>query len=246
MDEVKTIPQLEKVEREAKAVMALVSAPVVVNNVNDYREADEGFAAVKAMRKENEKTRTDIANPIYQAWKNVNARFKVIDDDLAAVEKFYSGPMTAWQREQDKIRAKAEADAAAAKKKLEDDARALAKIEEDKLLAAQKVLDDAKTSGDAFAELMAEEEVETAKEATLQAIRDTHNIVVESSAPAQATAAGSRVNRPWKFRVTDPTLVPREYLMIDESKLGQLARTMKKDASVPGVEFFEDITIGGR
>ncbi|MDE3244474.1 MAG: hypothetical protein KGN80_00190 [Acidobacteriota bacterium] len=246
MDEIKTIPQLDRVEKEAKAVMALVSAPVVVNSVEDYREADEGFAAVKAMRKANEKTRKEIADPIYQAWKNVNARFGVIDDDLAKVEKFYSGPMTQWQRAQDDIRRKAEADTAAEKKRMDDVAAEKVRVEKAKMEAAQMSLEGARAAGDPFAELMAEEEVEEAKQAALQAIRDARNTVVEPNAPTQTTAAGSRVNRPWKFRVVDAAMVPREYLMVDESKLGQLARSAKSDAAVPGVEFYEDIVIGGR
>ena len=237
---------IDRVEKEAKAVMELVSAPVTVRSVQDYREADEGFAAVKAMRKANEKTRKEIADPIYQAWKNVNARFGVIDDDLAKVEKFYSAPMASWQMEQDRLRRVEEAKVAAEKKRLDDIAAEKVRAEKAKMEAAQKAAEEARAAGDPFAELMAEEEADTAKEAALQAIRDAHNVTVETSAPMQTTAAGSRVNRPWKFRVVDATLVPRQYLMVDESKLGQLARSAKSDAAVPGVEFYEDIVIGGR
>lgn len=42
----------------------------------------------------------------------------------------------------------------------------------------------------------------------------------------------------WKFEVIDESLVPRHYLMIDESALGKLARVAKENASVPGVRFF--------
>ncbi len=237
---------IDRVEKEAKAVMELVSAPVTVRSVQDYREADEGFAAVKAMRKANEKTRKEIADPIYQAWKNVNARFGVIDDDLAKVEKFYSAPMASWQMEQDRLRRVEEAKVAAEKKRLDDIAAEKVRAEKAKMEAAQKAAEEARAAGDPFAELMAEEEADTAKEAALQAIRDAHNVTVETSAPVQTTAAGSRVNRPWKHRVVNRDLVPDPWWDISDQRLAAYAKAEKHNASVPGVEFYEDIMIGGR
>lgn len=48
----------------------------------------------------------------------------------------------------------------------------------------------------------------------------------------------------YKYRIVDEKLVPfPEYWMIDEKKLGKLARDSKATAKVPGVEFYtEDLT----
>jgi hypothetical protein len=40
----------------------------------------------------------------------------------------------------------------------------------------------------------------------------------------------------WTFVVTDPTLVPREYLMLDEQKIRAVVRAMKGETNIPGVE----------
>lgn len=44
----------------------------------------------------------------------------------------------------------------------------------------------------------------------------------------------------WKFRITDEKLIPREYLMADEKKLGGIARAMKNDITIPGVEIYPE------
>ena len=46
----------------------------------------------------------------------------------------------------------------------------------------------------------------------------------------------------WRARVVDASLVPRDYLVVDESLLANYAKAMKDKAKVPGVEFYpEDI-----
>ena len=58
---------------------------------------------------------------------------------------------------------------------------------------------------------------------------------------------GIQFSESWTFRVVDPSLIPREYLAVDEKKLAGLAKAMKADAKVPGVEFFsEKIVVAGR
>lgn len=44
----------------------------------------------------------------------------------------------------------------------------------------------------------------------------------------------------WDFEVTDPSLVPREWLLVNVSAIGEHAKAAKKDepAPIPGVRFF--------
>lgn len=44
--------------------------------------------------------------------------------------------------------------------------------------------------------------------------------------------------RNWHYRIDNPALVPRDFLAIDEPKLGQYARNMKETARVAGVTFY--------
>lgn len=42
----------------------------------------------------------------------------------------------------------------------------------------------------------------------------------------------------WKFRIKNPALVPAEYWVIDEVKIGRVVRALKGSARIPGVEAY--------
>lgn len=50
----------------------------------------------------------------------------------------------------------------------------------------------------------------------------------------------------WKFEIFDETLIPREYLMVDEVKIGKVVRAMKGAIQIPGVKQFKGETPAGR
>lgn len=50
---------------------------------------------------------------------------------------------------------------------------------------------------------------------------------------------GVQFRRTWTFEITDESLVPREFLVIDEAKLRKYAQAMQDTAKVPGVHFFQ-------
>ena len=57
--------------------------------------------------------------------------------------------------------------------------------------------------------------------------------VLQREAPK---VSGVNTRKVAKYRVTNPALVPREYLMIDDKKLGGVVRSLKLDARIAGVE----------
>lgn len=67
--------------------------------------------------------------------------------------------------------------------------------------------------------------------------------VVAKEAPK---VSGVSTREVWKFRVTDPAAVPREYLVVDEQKLGAMARSTKGTVTVPGVEFYSEEVMAAR
>lgn len=54
--------------------------------------------------------------------------------------------------------------------------------------------------------------------------------------PPVAKPQGARMRTDWKFRITDPAALPREYLVPDEVKIGGVVRALKSATSIPGVE----------
>lgn len=52
------------------------------------------------------------------------------------------------------------------------------------------------------------------------------------------TSASGRTN--WKWRITDASLIPDEYWMLDESMIGALVRSDKDKTAIPGIEAYSD------
>jgi hypothetical protein len=61
--------------------------------------------------------------------------------------------------------------------------------------------------------------------------------------PTPLKAPGISCREVWRYEVTDPEQVPREYLTIDHSKLGGVVRALKTAATIPGVRIWVERTI---
>jgi hypothetical protein len=60
--------------------------------------------------------------------------------------------------------------------------------------------------------------------------------------PAIKSVPGLGSRKVWKWRIADKTLIPREYLTVNEIVLNALAKTTKSHPEViPGIEFYEDL-----
>lgn len=70
--------------------------------------------------------------------------------------------------------------------------------------------------------------------------------VVPVIVPKAEAPAGISYREVWKFRVTDEKLVPREYLAVDEKKIGGVVRALKNETRIPGVEVYSEKTVAGR
>ena len=69
---------------------------------------------------------------------------------------------------------------------------------------------------------------------------------VTVAVPQAPVIPGVAFTEKWTFRVVDANLVPRQFLEIDNLKLGQFARTMKGEAKVAGIEFYSEKVVTGR
>jgi len=68
--------------------------------------------------------------------------------------------------------------------------------------------------------------------------------VIVSAPPPQVK--GMSVRRVWKARVVDESQVPREYLVVDQSKLDAVMKATKGSMKIPGVVAYEDTGFGHR
>ena len=101
----------------------------------------------------------------------------------------------------------------------------------EKQAAALKAAEEAEAAGD-------KEQAAT----MLQTAIETTPEPVSAPTPTAPKVKGLSVREVWKARVLAASLVPREFLMVDEKLLGQHVRVMKKKTNIPGVEAYMDVS----
>ena len=64
--------------------------------------------------------------------------------------------------------------------------------------------------------------------------------------PDKMDTAGLTVREDWKFSIIDHNLIPREYLIPDEKKIGRIVRAMKEQTNIPGVRAYAEKGVATR
>jgi len=134
-----------------------------------------------------------------------------------------------------------------------EEARLKAQHEADRLLeeAAEKERQSELANGEEQAKLKAESDALLSK--AVEATPDPKKfepmplppppaLKLAPPAPAIKSVPGLGSRKVWKWRITDKTLIPREYLTVNEIVLNALSKTAKSHPEViPGIEFYEDL-----
>lgn len=63
---------------------------------------------------------------------------------------------------------------------------------------------------------------------------------VETKEPEKISGLSFRED--WKFEIEDESLIPREYLMVDEIKIRKLVKALQKSTNIPGIRVYADKT----
>lgn len=146
-------------------------------------------------------------------------RERQIDEPMERAENEILKPaMVKYQTEQDRKRKEEEDRLRAEAKKKEEDAR----IKDAEALVAdgQKELADA--------------------------IMAAPVVVAPVVVPREDSTPGISYREIWKFEVIDPNSVPRDYLAIDEKRIGGVVRALKGETRIPGVRVWPEKSIAGR
>lgn len=192
---------------------------ISIKTMDDYVRAGEIMLTIKAIRKKITDTFKPIKQKMDAAKQEVLDQERAADAPLKEAESWLSPQIITWNREQERIRQEEEARL-----------REIARKEEEERQLQEAIL--AEQSGQ-------KEEAEAIMDAPVQAAP----VVVPKSVPK---VAGMSIRDNWKFRITNEKLIPREYLKVDEVKIGQVVRAMKSAANIPGVEVYNEGTVSGR
>lgn len=227
-------------------VKPLTVADTIRHLLNTIVIPDEDVAArvvsfvrqIKDHLKPVEAARVKEKQPYDGAASAVQTFFKAsIADPLgAAASGIETGPLKVYAAEK------------AAAEKRRRDAEA-----EDARQKAERAKQEAEAARKAAQAAMTERALDKAIDSTDHAIVETEKAErlerqaaapVSDMARTRGSAGGVLSARSiWKHRVVDPDKLPDDFWIIDHDKLAALARQDKAGASVPGVEFFDDVTV---
>ena len=93
------------------------------------------------------------------------------------------------------------------------------------------------------------DEVEAIKEASAELVANIEEKAIEVKVEASVKSFGTvkKVRRPWKFEVVDFNKVPKEWLMVDESKVNEWKKENQDNLvdgqTLNGIKFFKDLTV---
>lgn len=79
-----------------------------------------------------------------------------------------------------------------------------------------------------------------------EAVLEAPVVVAPVVIPKMETPAGVSYRDVWKFEIVDPNAVPREYLIVDEKKIGGVVRAMKNETRIAGIRVYKETTVAGR
>jgi len=208
--------QVEEMEITALSILEEIRT-IEVNN-------DESFGYVKGLidsAKEN-KTRINgfyapLVESAYKAHKVLTTQRKQMIDPLEQIIReggLKNGAYTSMmEQEQEKLEIAMQA---AAKAEAENECK------------------------DYAAQLEANGEHEAAKE-ILEHAKHIKAPPVKVDSMLPDTAKGTRTTMAWKFRITNPKLVPDSYKIVDEKAIGALVRVQKGNCEIPGIEVYSEV-----
>jgi hypothetical protein len=252
MDEIKSLTdEAQSLLENAKTIRA--------NTPDEYRAVGAVYADIKNKIKLVEAERVRRTGPINESLRIINSDFKAISETLKSALMPYERALLAYKQEEERQRIAAESAARIERERIEAECRAKAEEERQKFDELKRQAEDAAKAQEVpltgLAAFVAEEEaaalqaeIDAARIATENAIRETamapRQVVIQ--APPKVTAAGTSFRSVWKFKVVDLAQVPREYMILNEQMVGALARSTKGAMQIPGIEIYEEKTIGGR
>lgn len=209
---------VERINNEARELLNNANEVVIASEA-DYKIAADFGKAIRKYEKQVSEAFDPIVKSTHAAWKSATAQKAKYAEPAKEAKKIIGSKMAEWDEEQRKI---AE----------EEAKRKEAELKKQMEAERQRAIEEAKEQGDdEVAEQIAQEPV---------------FVPPVPVAPSKPKVSGVAARSMWKFQVVDPNKVPREFLKIDESKIGQHVRIHKASTNIPGVRIWEEKSVAFR
>jgi len=200
-----------ELETKALSIPEQAKALTIVD-APSYEMAGGVLVQIKSLRAEVATVFDPIIDKAYEAHKTAIAQRKRVETPLIQAENYLKPLMAEYMTSQEKKRREEEAKAQDALRK---------KAEDEQLEKARQ----AEARGD-----------HRKAEAILNQPVIPPPVILPTQTPK---INGVSFRKTWAFKVDDETLIPREYLTPDLSKIGQVVRALKGQTKIPGVSVYE-------
>ena len=182
---------------------------VIINNQIDYECAGEMLRGIKELRKKLNDRYMPIKKKTYEAYRMAMDNIKDYENPLSEAERDIKSSMSRYVSKKEAERRTEEN---RLRKEAEERERVLLKRDFEELGLDKK---------------------EAEKEAAKIEV-ETPEIIIED----ETKVSGISYRDNWKFTIVDASKIPREYLIPDEKKIGAIARAMKGNIEIPGINIF--------
>lgn len=241
--------------RKAELLAMGDRAPSSVDDDDTANKVADAIKACAAFAKNATAARVAAKEPYLAAGRAVDGWFAALADPVEKVKARLSALLTDYQKRVAAAeRARREAEAAELRRQQQEAERQ--RQEADRLArearAAARKAEDDKAAAESE-RLRAEQEARDAKAAADRARADAEKAMdaamekpAEMSRQRTDLGAVASLRRTWKFRVTNPAIVPRSFLTVDNAAITAFIKastnkvTHQCDASIPGVEIYAD------
>lgn len=203
-------PDENKLAAKEADAMAYAMA-LVINSNETFTLADKFCVTLKGLENEIIADFAESKKAAAATHKKICAQEKAHLDKVVPPRTMIKQKMAAWQDEQERLRREEE--------------------ERQRIEAKKKADDEALRQ----AEMAEAEGKPEAAAAILEAPVYVAPVVVAPTTPKASTV----IRKMWTFRVVNAALVPRQYLIVDESALRKQAAATGNALAVPGVEFYQ-------
>lgn len=225
--------QFDAIKSEVSIFVAPVDQIIVTDSQTNL-VAMESLRGIKALQKKIEEKRKELVAPHNDFVKQINEYARSINAPLDGAESTLKAKMRGFAEIEEKARREAQA-----------------KIEMERKEAERKALEErqrVQAEADKKAKQLAAfgtKDPEAEKKAALEKARmdredQERRKAIQDQARAIEAARPKNTRQVQKFEVTDINQVPREYLILDESKV-RAAQSAK--IPVPGIRYYEETII---
>ena len=209
---------LDVVEMEAEGC-----AEVTISNDGEMHQVAELLRRIKTHAKDLNEKRLEITRPIDESKARIMAMFRPIEDKLKNAENIIKRGILSWEAKIAEENRRQQEIANRAAKEAEERARAALVVKAETAIAEGKP------------------ELAVAYVEKAEAV-----IVAPVNVAVERRASGISIPKIWKFRITDSSLIPDEFWILDETKIGKVVKAMKETTKIPGVEAFEEATVSAK